>query len=181
MYPKRFHFSFQKLILWPLNWNPNLCFLVEGTNPALWVVLAQFGGPIWGPSACAMGDPAAQNWFSFWSGERSIVFLLSGGGWGCFWEVFGVTFGHLKISFVDDLDKVFVFVRRANVADMDAVIELLSTHILPSPFPRFHIMSICLSFLAVVFVLGVSQFRLFRLLACLLACLSNCLRVRAVA
>ena len=124
-----------------------------------------------------MGHPAAQNWFSFWSGEPSIVFLLSGGRRGCFWEVFGVTFAHLEISFVDDFDKVFVFVRRANVADMDAVIELWSTHILPSPFPRFHIMSICLSLLVVVFVLGVSQFRPFRLLAGL----SNCLRVRACA
>ena len=92
--------------------------------------------------------------------------MLSGSRCGCFWEVFGVTFGHLENSFVDDFDNVFVFVRRANVADMDAVIELLSTHILPSPFPRFHFMSICLSFLVVVFVLGVSQFRLFRLLAC---------------
>ena len=80
---------------------------------------------------------------------------------------------------MDDFDKVFVFVRRANVADMHAVIELWSTHILPSPFPRFHIMSICLSFLVVVFILGVSQFRLFRLLAGLIVCV--CVRACACA
>ena len=77
MYPKRLHFSFQKLILWPLNWNPNLCFLVEGTNLAFWVVLAQFGDPIWAPVACAMGDPAAQNRFFSRGGQGFCLIHLS--------------------------------------------------------------------------------------------------------
>ena len=68
------------------------------------------------------------------------------------------------------------------VTDMDGVIELASTHILQSFMPRFHIISIYPSFsLVVVFVLCVSQFRLFCLVACLIVCVCvrACLRALA--
>ena len=50
----------------------------------------------------------------FWFGHRPSDFLLSGGLGGCFWKVFGPTFGYLEASFLDDFLKVRVFVRSAN-------------------------------------------------------------------
>ena len=71
------------------------------------------GGSFWGPFGARDGGPGRPKLVFFWPGQRSTVFLLSGGRWGCFWELFGTTFWHLEISFVDDFEKVFVIVRRA--------------------------------------------------------------------
>ena len=83
--------------------------------------------------------------------------MLSGGLGGCFWKVFGTTFGYLEASFVDEFKEVRVFARSAN--------STLSPDRL---FPRYPCGRWLLAF-------SVSKFCLFRSVVCV----SNCLRVHA--
>ena len=61
-----------------------------------------------------MGDPAAQNWFFSGPGSVWVVFwfqLVFGATFGSYLDLF---FGYRAVSFVDDFEKVLVFVRGVN-------------------------------------------------------------------
>ena len=70
-----------------------------------------FWGLIWVSFGVHDAGPGGPKLIFFWSGHRPSAFLPSGGLGGCFWKVFGTTFGYLEVSFVDDFEKARVFVR----------------------------------------------------------------------
>ena len=78
------------------------------------MLLVPFGGRILRPFGVRDGGPGRSKLVFFLAGQRPSVFLPSGALWGCFWEVFGTTSGYLEIFFVNDFEKVLVFVRCAN-------------------------------------------------------------------
>ena len=67
-----------------------------------------------GPFGVRDGGPGRPKLVFFQARQRPSVFLSSGALWGCFWKVFGTTFRYLEIFFVNDFEKVLLFVRCAN-------------------------------------------------------------------
>ena len=133
--------------------------------------------------ACATGDPAAQNWFFYRLGQRLSDSLVPGGVWECFWVVFGPLFGYLEMSFVDDFEKILVFVRCVNsiltqtscclVTDMDGGIEPSNT---PSCASSMSCQYVCLTLWLLCFHLCLCLFFVCRApaLACVIVC--DCMR-----
>ena len=74
------------------------------------MLLLPFGGSIWGSFGVRDGGPSRPKFVFFHARQRPSVFLPSGALWGCFWEVFGTTSGYLEIFFVNDFEKILVFV-----------------------------------------------------------------------
>ena len=75
------------------------------------MLLVPFRGPLWGPFGARDGGPGRSKLVFFWSWQRLTDFLVPGGVWGCFWEAFGPLFWCLEMSFVDEFEKIRVFVR----------------------------------------------------------------------
>ena len=73
-----------------------------------------FRDSIWASLGVHDAGPGRPKLIFFWSGHRMSDFLPSGGLAGCFWKVFGTTFGYLEVFSVDDFEKVRVFVRSAD-------------------------------------------------------------------
>ena len=157
-----------------------------------WCSLSRLGVPFGVLLARAMGDPAAQNWFLFWPRQRLRDFwfqVVSGTAFGKRLDLF---LGCLEMSFVNDFEKILVFVRCVNsILTPDLLFPcyrhgrwhctLEYAHLL-SFLPRFHVISICLSYSLVVVlplvcmsVFRLSKFCMFRSRACS----SNCLRMHA--
>ena len=78
------------------------------------MLLVPFRGPLWGPFGVRDGGPGRPKLVFFWPRQRLSVFLVPGGVWGCFWEAFGPLFWCLEMSFVDEFEKIRVFVRCVN-------------------------------------------------------------------
>ena len=80
-----------------------------------------------------MGDPAAQNWFFSGLGSVRVFFCLQVLSGGAFGRCLELLLGTLRYFFVNDFEKVLVFVRCAKsvsfVTDMDGSIKSSDTHI----------------------------------------------------
>ena len=62
----------------------------------------------------AMVAPAAQKWVFSDLGSVKVILWFQVGSGAWFWVVCGPFFGYLEMSFVDDFEKVLVFVRCVN-------------------------------------------------------------------
>ena len=79
------------------------------------MLLVPFGGSLWGPFVARDGGPGRPKVF-FFSHLGSVWVILwfqvgSGAALGWYLDLF---FGYLEMSFVDDFEKVLVFVRCVN-------------------------------------------------------------------
>ena len=76
------------------------------------MLLAPFGGPIWGPLGARDGGPGRPKLFFFYGpGSVRMFFcfqMVSGAAFGQYLDIF---FGYLEMSFMDDFEKELVFVR----------------------------------------------------------------------
>ena len=61
-----------------------------------------FRESIWVSFGVHDAGPSPPKLIFFWSGHLMSNSLPSDGLGGCFWKVFGSTFGYLELSFVDD-------------------------------------------------------------------------------
>ena len=78
------------------------------------MLLVPFGGPLWGPFGARDGGPGRPKLVFFLSRHRLSDFwfqMVSGAAFGRRLDLF---FGCLEMSFVDDFDKILVFVRCVN-------------------------------------------------------------------